>query len=364
MRPFFYTLLTVLCFNLSSQAPAFPEPKGYVCHQTDTPLQIDGQALESTWKEAPFTGFFGDIEGDKKPSPKFNTRAKMLWDSTYFYVYAEIEEPDLWASITERDAVIFRDNDFEVFIDPDGDTHHYTELEINALNTVWDLLLTRPYRDGGRPIDHWNIKGLKTAVKLNGTLNDPSDTDKGWSVEIAIPWDALRETTRMKMPPGEGDQWRVNFSRVQWETEVVNGQYVKKKNPDTGKNLPENNWVWSPQRVIAMHEPEFWGVVKFTAQPPGTNATEPSDSGTATEIRNILYAIHRAQRSYFRKNKTYATEISLLDLDVEIKPGFPEGISIEYFQAFDYGYAVVIRDHSGNVDYYINETGLSSVLRK
>lgn len=338
-------------------------PKGYVCYYSGTAPKIDGEALESVWKEAPFTGFFGDIEGDKKPGPAFDTRVKMLWDSTYFYIYAEMEEPHLWASLTERDAVIFHDNDFEVFIDPDGDTHHYTELEINALNTVWDLLLTRPYRDGGRPIDHWDIKGLKTAVRLNGTLNDPADTDKGWSVEIGIPWDALRETTRMKMPPREGDQWRVNFSRVQWETEVVNGQYVKKKNPHNGKNLPESNWVWSPQRAIAMHEPEFWGVVMFTAQPRDSNATGPLNGGVAAEVRNILYAVHRAQLSYFRKNKTYAPVIALLDIDPELQSSLPKGISIEH-QGLDYGYALVIRDHSNNVDYYINETGLSKKIKK
>ena len=48
---------------------------------------------------------------------------------------------------TQHDAVIFHNNDFEVFIDPDGDTHNYYELEINALNTVWDLFITKPYRE-------------------------------------------------------------------------------------------------------------------------------------------------------------------------------------------------------------------------
>ena len=73
----------------------------------------------------------------------------MLWDDQYFYVGAELEEPDVWVTLTEHDSVIFRDNDFEVFIDPNSDNHEYYEFEINALGTFWDLLLPPPYKDGG-----------------------------------------------------------------------------------------------------------------------------------------------------------------------------------------------------------------------
>lgn len=69
-----------------------------------------------------------DIEGDRKPRPRFRTRVKMLWDDNYFYMGAEMEEPHVWATLTERDSIIYRDNDFEVFIDPDGDNHNYYEI--------------------------------------------------------------------------------------------------------------------------------------------------------------------------------------------------------------------------------------------
>ena len=58
--------------------------------------------------------------------------------------------------------------------------------------------------------------GLKSAIHLDGTLNVPGDTDRGWSVELAVPWTALGELARRKSPPADGDQWRVNFSRVEW----------------------------------------------------------------------------------------------------------------------------------------------------
>ena len=148
----------------------------------------------------------------------------MLWDDTYFYVAALLEEPHVWGTLTKHDSVIFQDNDFEIFIDPDGDNHEYYELEINVLNTEWDLFLKAPYRDGGPAVNEWEIPGLKTAVHVEGTLNNSSDTDKSWSVEFAIPWKVLAEYSHRPAPPLDGDQWRVNFSRVEWKHEIVDGE--------------------------------------------------------------------------------------------------------------------------------------------
>jgi hypothetical protein len=230
-------------------------PEQYVVHKTNTRIAIDGALDDVAWKVAPWTKDFIDIEGDAKPRPRYRTRAKLLWDDEYLYVAAELEEPDVWATLTERDAVIYHDNDFEVFIDPDGDSLNYYELEINARGTVWDLFLTRPYSDKGVPIDAWDIRGLKSAVRVEGTLNDPSDRDRGWTVELALPWTVLREAAPGRRRPKEGETWRVNFSRVEWDTDIVAGKHVTRK--------PEHNWVWSPQGAINMHIPARWGFIRF-----------------------------------------------------------------------------------------------------
>lgn len=237
---------------------AFTAPKEYVCYRTVSAIKVDGKLTEASWRKANATDLFVDIEGDVKPRPRFATHAKMLWDDQYFYIAAELVEPHVWGTLTKRDSVIFHDNDFEVFIDPNGDRDEYYELEINALNTVWDLFLPKPYRDGGKAQDNWDIKGLLTAVQVNGTLNDPRDRDKGWTVEMAIPWPVLGEYAHKAAPPANGDQWRVNFSRVEWQHEIVSGKYQKV--PKT----KEDNWVWSPQGVVDMHRPEMWGVVRFS----------------------------------------------------------------------------------------------------
>ena len=114
----------------------------------------------------------------------------------------------------QRDAVIFQDHDFEVFLDPGGDTHEYYELEVNALGTAWDLFLVKPYRDGGPALHAWDIAGLRVGVDVRGTLNRPGDRDEGWTVELALPWETLREAAPGRRAPRDGEQWRLNFSRV------------------------------------------------------------------------------------------------------------------------------------------------------
>jgi hypothetical protein len=120
---------------------ALAAPRTYECRRSPDPLRIDGRLDEPAWTAAPWTDLFVDIEGDAKPRPRFRTRAKMLWDDRNFYIAADLEEPHVWATLTKHDAVIFHDNDFEIFLDPNGDTLEYYELEVNAINTTWDLFL-------------------------------------------------------------------------------------------------------------------------------------------------------------------------------------------------------------------------------
>jgi hypothetical protein len=287
------------------RVPIPPHPRGYVCYRASGPITVDGRMEEASWQAVPWSEPFVDIEGDIKPTPRFRTRMKMLWDNEYLYVGAELEEPHVWATLTKHDSVIFHDNDFEVFIDPDGDSHEYYEFEINALNTGWDLLLPRPYKDGGRPVDSWEIPGLKTAVHVDGTLNDPRDRDHGWTVELAFPWKVLTELASPRERPRDGDQWRINFSRVEWKHDIIDGKYRRVP------NTKEVNWVWSPQGVVDMHRPETWGYVQFSTAPDGTLEFRLDP---AWEARSVLHAVYYAQREYRTKHGEWARSLGSLGL--------------------------------------------------
>ena len=297
-------------------------PKGYVCYRSSGSMTVDGRGDEPAWEEAPWTDAFVDIVGERKPEPRFRTRAKMLWDDQYFYVFADMEEPHVWASLTKKNSVIYHDNDFEVFIDPDGDNHNYYEFEMNAFNTIWELTLPKPYSDGGNAQLGTNLAGLLSAVDVRGTLNDPSDTDSGWSVEIAIPWEGLKAYAGSAgCPPSTGEQWRVGFSRVNWLIDIIDGKY--RKVPRSAH--PEDNWVWTPQGVVNMHRPERWGYVQFENKPAEQLKFRPDPTLAA---RDLLMGVYHAQRSYRRRSGHYAEDLETLGLKLADDPNI-EGPALE-----------------------------------
>lgn len=323
-------------------------PKNYIIAKTEKPLKIDGKP-EKTWDAAPFSDPFIDIEGEKKP--KYQTRVKMLWDESFLYVYAELEEPHIWGNLRQRDTIIYLNNDFEVFINSSEKTEAYAEIEMNALNTVWDLLLNKPYRSGGYANFKWNLDELKTAVHIDGTLNNATDVDKKWSVEMAIPMDALIELKNDKRKKiEEGDQWRMNFSRVQWDYELTNGSYSRKK--VDGKLVPEYNWVWSNQTKINMHIPENWGIVQFTEKNSVKEVTFREDPDFL--LKQTLFALFR--------ETNWGALVELKSLNHGVKRNLTakydaySAVNVEFLKT-NTGFEFTLKSDNSNKRYSIDEQG-------
>mmetsp|Transcript_9097 Transcript_9097/g.26065 ORF Transcript_9097/g.26065 Transcript_9097/m.26065 type:complete len:383 (+) Transcript_9097:72-1220(+) len=248
-------------------------PKRYVARR-GTPTAINGNVHKAEWERAPWSEPFVEIRGPDAPegsgpTPAQATRMKMLWDDDFLYVAAFIDfagGDEITANFTERNSPIYQlDSDFEVFLDPSGCCHGYKELELNAINTVWNLQLTKPYGDGGRELsgrvakpgeaDFWDVQAQKTAARVTkGALHRTGEPSQ-WVCELAL---SHRETQQDVPVPGAtpavGRSWRINFSRVEKRGAV--------------------NWVWSPQVVfdpvkhrysglVAMHLPDAWGYVVF-----------------------------------------------------------------------------------------------------
>ncbi len=300
----------VACLALFAMAPAFAqsimekyekylvEPRTYVAYRTEGALNIDGKLDESSWQKAKSTEAFEDISGKGFAAPKYETTAKMLWDDDYLYVGAILEEPNITAKLTQRDTIIYYDNDFEVFIDPDSDGHNYFEIEVNANNVLFDLMLDKPYRVGGDFFLQWDCPGIKSGIHIEGTLNNPNDTDKYWSVEMAIPRQAL--TLSFNNLLKAGNIWRINFSRVEW---------LKK---------PEENWVWNATGRIDMHMPDRWGYLLFSGNKVGTIETE-MDYPHNRDVYKTMWAIFYAQQDFKGQNKRFASldEIGLTKADTK-----------------------------------------------
>ncbi|MFC1608493.1 SUMF1/EgtB/PvdO family nonheme iron enzyme, partial [Candidatus Latescibacterota bacterium] len=168
-----------------------------------------------------------------------------------------------------NDTVVCHDNDFEIFIDVDDDAQNYIELQFNVLGTIEDILFPKEYQRGGivmgwpqhlygRPYSpDWDLDGLLIAARAYGSINYPLDTDEGWTLEVAIPWKSLQETSRkLENIARNGYYFRVGFSRVEynWPRDVwpiTNWQ-------NRGSNW---DWTWTPNLAYDMHVPECWGRV-------------------------------------------------------------------------------------------------------
>lgn len=329
------------------------QPETYVCYRAKSPPLIDGLIGEEVWNAADWTDPFMDITGDKGNHPAQQTRVKMLWDDDNFYFAAELEEKHIWATLQQRDTVIYYDNDFEIFIDPDGDTHLYYELEVNAFGTTWDLLMVKPYRDGGPAVTGWNISGLKVEVKVDGTINNPQTEDRNWTVEIAMPWKTLKECAPGRRKPSDGEQWRVNFSRVDWEMDLFEGNYRKKTDQDNGEILPPMNRVWSPQEQINMHAPETWGYVQFSDHFAGEE-TVPFVPLQDEEIKWVLRKLYHLQRSHFIQHGRYAASLEGLGLKKENFKSYPEPPE---FSSTPSMYRITMQGYADRGAWHINQEG-------
>lgn len=329
-------------------------PSRYVCYRADAAPAIDGRLNDGVWQRAPWTSAFVGIEGGDRTGPGLRTRAKMLWDDAFFYVSAEMEEPDVWGTLTDRDAIIYNDNDIEVFIDPDGDTVNYYEVEVNPLGTVFDLMLPHTYRDGGPAIIAWDIAGLKLAVDVRGTLNKPGDRDEAWTVEMAIPWRILWEASAGRRPPRAGEQWRVNFSRVEWPFAVNDGRYGRQVDPATGRPLPSTDSTWSAQGFKDIHMPERWGFVQFSSVAAGAG-TEAFVEDPNDRVKWALRRLYYRQRRHRAEHGAYARDLAALRAGsiavegLDFRPSMQATDALFFISAPGFGGATVSIQQDGKV---------------
>lgn len=252
----------------------------YTALQTPVPLTIDGNLNKPQWQAAERSSRFVDLVHGT--DTLYDTRVSVLWDEQFLYVGYWVEEPDVRARFTERDSLIYEDNDVELFIaGEDG----YYEFEINAFGTIYEVFFLwmdtyhkRGYSelpefnvnaegveifDGvgfkhprGKRYGFWNwdYPGLVSAVQIDGKINDSKVVDRGWTCELALPWAGLRNLADGRtLPPTEGDVWRMDFSRF--------NQY--KADPPLKDS---SGWAWHSHGVWDSHIPECFPRIRFSGQ--------------------------------------------------------------------------------------------------
>ena len=230
-----------------------PLVSSYDCRFTEEPVTIDGAPDDAAWKNAATIENFSMpwLGKDNKPAAKA-TRAKILWDRENLYIAADLDDADLYADVTEHDGQIWDNDVFEVFLKPAADKPAYYEFQVNALNTQFDCFIPRRGHVGRFKKLH--DFGIESAVNLRGTLDKWTDTDKGWSVEMRIPWSDFMPTGGRPEP---GDEWRFALCRY---------------DHDTSSERPELS-TSAPLSKLNFHQHEDYAPLKFIG--PAVTAAKP-----------------------------------------------------------------------------------------
>ena len=273
-----------VCVSAEPGGWKFPCPMNefqhYIAQRAGGPITIDGKLDEPNWQHAVSSPRFVDILTGA--APIHETRAWVLWDDEYLYVAYKVQEPFVHARFTHHNDLIYQDNDVECFIaGPDA----YYEFEINAFNTCYEVffawddtfeksgLANYPEFKGARLVPfngvgftthprggrvgnfNYGMPGLKTAVVVDGTVNNDSDRDRGWTVELAFPWQSLKwlATDGRSLPPKEGDVWRMDFSRFNTYKESPPAR-------DSG------GWFWTRHGIWDSHIPECFVFITFSTK--------------------------------------------------------------------------------------------------
>ena len=347
-----------LQFSVYAQTPfsglenLFTEPKSYTLYHTASPLKIDGILNEKSWQETPWTDYFIDIEGEQKPAPAYKTRVKMIWDDKFLYIAAQMEEPHIWANKRPEKDIIFKDNVFKIFIDPDNNMNDDFEIQINPQNNMLFLVMNKPYRDGGKPVSGWEPIGYQSGVTIKGTMNNPADTDKEWTAEIALPLAAFSFNPG---DPKQNSQFRINFLRTGFDFKVENGVYSKALDA-AGKPFPPHYAVWTSQGIINMHYPERWAYTIFSDKLPAATP-QIFILPYAEKQKKLLWLAYYRQKEFFKKSKQYAAtlkELNVPESDILID-GKRNSIKLETTSK---QFLVSIREEGGTNSISIDQDGL------
>jgi hypothetical protein len=259
------------------EAPAggLPPVPDYPCHRVREAMTIDGRLDVAAWSRAVWSEPFGAIADGARVG--LETRVALLWDERCLYAGFKIEDHDVRGSMTGfHDHVYIEDEDIELFIEGDG---FYYEIGLNPVNTVYEIrwtwvepiverrdfaeldrLLRTPNflyflaRDGERIGRHgdldWELPGLGHAVQVDGVLNRPAIDDRGWTVELALPWQGLRAIRGGDgQPPKEGETLRITAYRAHHDRR------------EGAPNQASVGWSWCVTGNDNIHVPERWNKV-------------------------------------------------------------------------------------------------------
>ena len=206
-------------------------------------MVIDGKLLEPAWHEAEEIQLRNNVTGKEVTDIDYATKVKCCYDDNNLYIAFVISDQNIFTSYTKKDEFLWQDEVVEVFIDGDPGASTYLELEVSPTNVVFDSYITDTANIDLVETPKFEIEGLQTAVQVNGTVNDSSDVDQGWTTEILIPLTSITQ----KRSDGKThlDKYRINFYRINRDSQGP------------------NYYAWSPT-FQRFHSPSSFGEISLS----------------------------------------------------------------------------------------------------
>ncbi len=184
-----------------------PTPRRVRVPRTPVAPTLDGVLDDAAWR-GPALTLVESLHGE--PAGGAPTRVWLAWDARALYVAADVPDSDVWGTLSARDDKLWEQEVFEVFLAADGSGRDYLELQVSPRGTRFDARFSR-HRQGDIAWDGvW-----EAAVQVDGTLDVRTDRDRGWRVELAVPWDVLCGETRIECPVVPGRVLRGNVFRIE-----------------------------------------------------------------------------------------------------------------------------------------------------
>jgi hypothetical protein len=220
-----------------------PAPQRIVVPKLEGAVVVDGELNEPVWAQAAVLGPFVPHSGSGQAREATVVRA--WYDTTALYLGWTCTDADIQATFTARDSKFWEEEVVEFFVTR-RDLAQYFELQWNPLGGVFDAIIrnTLDARGVSRSTKgDWSFtaKGMRSAVKVRGTVGNSADRDERWQVEVVIPFADLGEAT-----PQPGDVWRANFYRF-----------------NRTKDLPVEMLAWSAPVLPGFHQPSRFGHLEF-----------------------------------------------------------------------------------------------------
>ncbi len=206
---------------------------------------IDGAIDDAAWASAEWIELGDSLSGEPQ-APR--TRVAFAWDDDALYAAADFVDDDVWSSFADQDDPVWKEEAFELFLLGAADRTRYLELQVSPKSVAFDAKFER-YRKGDEAWDgDW-----RGAALVNGTVDGRDDRDRGWSVEMSVPWAEICAHTQTSCPPQVGLVTRVNAFRLDRPAR-------RRGEGEQGAPLA---WALSPTREPDFHAPQNAAVLEL-----------------------------------------------------------------------------------------------------